>query len=96
MNAQDLADMAWELGTGMNDALSQPVEPLRWVPCEECGGMGYYHIRTGERRCPGQGGSYEPVLVEKTCGECEDGFVQVDEGDTRWALGTLVHPYDEG
>ena len=95
MTSQDMADTAWELGTGLNALSQQSEEPLRWVPCEKCGGMGYYHLRTGERMCPGQGGPYEPVLVEKTCG-CEDGFVQVDEGDTRWPGGALDHPYDDG
>ena len=91
ITGQKMADMAFAIGTGLN-GISQP-ELLRWVPCEECDGQGYTTTIIGERMCAGQGGPYEPVIREVKC-SCDDGYVQVDEGDSRWDTGTYAHPLD--
>ena len=92
MTGQDMADMAFTIGTGLN-AISQP-EHLRWVPCEECDGQGHTFVIVGEKMCAGQGGPYEPVVVECRC-TCDDGYIQVDECDSRWDEGTYAHPMED-
>ena len=92
MNGQDMADLAFAIGTGLNRMGSQPA--TRWVPCEDCDSMGYTFKIVGEKMCVGQGGPYEPVIVERKC-SCDDGYVQVDEGDSRWDEGTYAHPMED-
>ena len=81
MTTQDLADMAWEIGTGLN-AISQPDEQLRWVACEECDSQGYHTIRFSER--------------EVKCEACDDGYIQVGPTDERWEGGVTEHPHEYG
>ena len=80
MNTQDLADMVWELGTGLNRMGSEPGK--RWVACEECDSQGFHTIRLSER--------------EEKCDTCDDGYVQVEPTDERWESGTTEHPHDYG
>lgn len=92
MTGQDMAHLAWELGKGLNNIarMAHGIEPepiLRWVTCEDCGGMGW----TLRRMAP------DGIKMEETaCEACEDGYLPVDEGDSRWAEGTHAHPDDRG
>ena len=78
----------------MNAVQMAPTEILRWVECEECGGEWRQTTRYGETRNPGQGPTTMPLESESECPYCTEGYVQVDESDTRWDAGTLAHPHD--
>lgn len=68
-----------------NDTLSRIHKPLkRWVPCEMCDSQGY------NLKWVGVDGWREQT--ERDCEHCEDGYVQVEEGDSRWDEGDYLHP----
>ena len=71
-----------------------PTEILRWVPCDECSGTGGGTSFSGEVSNSGMGPTHVPGQVEWECRRCDHGYVQVDEGDSRWDAGTLAHPDD--
>lgn len=86
--------MTTDIVAHTNHFLSQLNKPiLRWVECEECDGTGGGTRQVGEQRNPGMGPTWMPIEVDWTCG-CDEGYVQVDEGDSRWDAGTLAHPND--
>ncbi|MCK5316273.1 MAG: hypothetical protein KAJ55_00085 [Anaerolineales bacterium] len=81
--------MTIDLAANANHLLSQihkPEPPKLWVECEDCDSMGYC------LKWRGFDGSRE--MVERTCDSCTEGYVQVEEGDSRWDKGTLAHPND--
>ena len=83
-----MIDIVGEVNHLLSQVHNPPAIALRWVPCELCDGQGYSLIWVGtdNRR----------EEVESQCQYCDDGFVQVDEGDRRWDEGTFAHPHDRG
>ena len=68
--------------------------PLRWIPCEKCGGFAVRTRHIGEEPNAGMGPTHVPKELEVPCGECRDGWVSLEWHEEGYENGVL-NPGDE-